>query len=139
MTESTPIDAREPIHEHFGLSYAEYLVVNRTLLQSMPIEWQARFVDCLRELDNAFDVGVPDYRVLTGEWKLPYEVPAEALRKLGWKVKRRGTVTVYIDPEGEEHHGGRECVFLPGPDPIPHYWRGRTRLPLATEEGRGGS
>lgn len=42
------------IHTFFGLTYANYLVLPRTLLQSMPEEWQHRFVDCLRELENAF-------------------------------------------------------------------------------------
>lgn len=37
----------EPIHEHFGLSYASYLVLPRTLLQSMPVEWQQRFCQLL--------------------------------------------------------------------------------------------
>lgn len=43
------------IHEYFGLTYAGYLVMHRTLLQSMPDEWQARFVRMLDEFDAAFD------------------------------------------------------------------------------------
>lgn len=43
----------EPVHMWFGLSYANYLTINRTLLQSMPLEWQRRFVRCLEELDAA--------------------------------------------------------------------------------------
>lgn len=45
----------EAIHNYFGLSYAQYLTLPRTALQSMPEEWQARFVACLHELDEAFD------------------------------------------------------------------------------------
>jgi len=45
------------IHTWFGLSYAQYLTIPRTVLQSMPLEWQERFVDCLHELNEAF----PDY------------------------------------------------------------------------------
>ena len=48
-------DETEPVHAWFGLTYANYLVLNRSLLQSMPIGWQRRFVACLRELDDAFD------------------------------------------------------------------------------------
>jgi hypothetical protein len=48
-------DDREPIHEWFELSYAHYLTIPRSVLQSMPAEWQARFVACLRELDHTID------------------------------------------------------------------------------------
>lgn len=44
----------EAVHGWFGLTYANYLVLPRTLLQSMPDEWQGRFVACLEELDAAF-------------------------------------------------------------------------------------
>jgi hypothetical protein len=43
-----------PIHEWFGLTYANYQVIPRTLMQSMPVEWQERMVTCLRELDAAY-------------------------------------------------------------------------------------
>lgn len=56
-----------PIHDWFGLTYANYLVLHRTVLQSMPGEWQDRFVACLTELDHACrraNVPQPDgYRV----------------------------------------------------------------------------
>jgi len=45
----------EPIHGWFELSYAQYLTIPRSVLQSMPIEWQTRFVACLEELDEAID------------------------------------------------------------------------------------
>lgn len=45
----------EPIHEWFELSYAQYLTIPRTALQSMPVEWQQKFVTCLNELDDAID------------------------------------------------------------------------------------
>ena len=47
----------EDIHTWFGLSYAQYLTIPRTVLQSMPMEWQERFVGCLREIGGAW---VPD-------------------------------------------------------------------------------
>ena len=43
----------DPIHEFFGLSYANYLVVNRSVLQSMPEEWQASFVALAEEMEAA--------------------------------------------------------------------------------------
>ena len=42
-----------PIHAWFELSYATYLTIPRSILQSMPIEWQQRFAACLGELDDA--------------------------------------------------------------------------------------
>ena len=43
----------EPVHGWFELSYAQYLTIPRSVLQSMPTEWQARFVACLEQLDEA--------------------------------------------------------------------------------------
>lgn len=45
----------EPVHEWFGLTYAQYLTIPRSVLQSMPKEWQDRFVQCLDELDEKID------------------------------------------------------------------------------------
>lgn len=45
-------DEIEPIHAWFNLTYSTYLVLHRTVLQSMPVDWQRRFVRCLRELDH---------------------------------------------------------------------------------------
>jgi hypothetical protein len=45
----------DPIHEWFELSRAQYLTIPRSVLQSMPTEWQQRFTQCLEELDEAFD------------------------------------------------------------------------------------
>jgi hypothetical protein len=43
----------EPIHGHFGLSYSNYLVLPRSVLQSMPEKWQHRFVDLLGDIEAA--------------------------------------------------------------------------------------
>lgn len=45
----------EPIHEWFSLSYAQYLTIPRSILQSMPTDWQVRFVGILQELDDTYD------------------------------------------------------------------------------------
>lgn len=45
----------DPIHEWFELTYAQYLTIPRSVLQSMPAEWQGRFVECLRQLDSEID------------------------------------------------------------------------------------
>jgi hypothetical protein len=43
------------VHTFFGLSYASYLVVNRSLLQSMPLAWQFRFTTLMGEMWGHFD------------------------------------------------------------------------------------
>ena len=43
---------QDPIHSWFELSYSSYLVIQRSILQSMPVEWQNKFVECLEELEN---------------------------------------------------------------------------------------
>ncbi len=46
-------DENRDVHAYFGLTYANYLVLHRTILQSMPDEWQRRFVEVMDELDDA--------------------------------------------------------------------------------------
>lgn len=45
----------DPVHDWFELSYAQYLTIPRSVLQSMPVAWQRRFVLCLEQLDEAID------------------------------------------------------------------------------------
>ncbi len=47
--------SNEPIHLWFELSYAQYLTIPRSVLQSMPVEWQRRFVECLEQMDETID------------------------------------------------------------------------------------
>lgn len=48
------IESEDHIHEYFELSYAHYLVIPRTLLQSMPSGWQKDFVKLLEEFEDRF-------------------------------------------------------------------------------------
>jgi len=50
------LQIKEPIHDYFSLSYANYLVLPRTVLQSMPNEWQEKFVELLEEIPEMFGV-----------------------------------------------------------------------------------
>lgn len=43
-----------PVHSFFSLSYSNYLVIPRSILQEMPVEWQERFVSCLEEARATF-------------------------------------------------------------------------------------
>ena len=49
------IESTEPIHDWFELTYAQYLTIPRSVLQSMPNNWQQRFVKLLDELDETID------------------------------------------------------------------------------------
>ena len=51
------------VHLWFGLTYASYLVLPRSLLQEMPVEWQKRFVDCLKEMGETFEQENDNYAV----------------------------------------------------------------------------
>jgi hypothetical protein len=42
----------DAVHGWFGLSYASYLALPRSILQNMPDSWQNRFVACLNELSD---------------------------------------------------------------------------------------
>lgn len=46
------LDSKQPVHSYFELSYASYLVLPRSVLQSMPILWQKKFIASLEELDQ---------------------------------------------------------------------------------------
>lgn len=44
----------ESIHNYFGLSYANYLVLPRSVLQSMSDEWQKQFIVLLEQISEQF-------------------------------------------------------------------------------------
>lgn len=135
------------IHEWFGLTYANYLVLPRTLLQSMPAEWQQRMVACLDELDTAFD-HVPQaqaYDVIAGEEHALADLSDVQLRHLGY-LREDGDEdtegctgeTRYYDRDGNEvSHPDCYRVVWPTDDPVPHYNRGRTRIEPRTGSHNG--
>lgn len=43
------------VHGWFSLTRANYLVLQRALLQEMPTEWQERFIACIEEIRDFFD------------------------------------------------------------------------------------
>lgn len=45
-------DKDDYIHNWFGLTYANYLVLPRSILQSMDAEWQKKMVDLLNEMEE---------------------------------------------------------------------------------------
>jgi hypothetical protein len=132
---ATPEPDDDAVHAFFGLSYCTHLVLPRVLLQSMPGWWQARFVHLMDQLDQAVgDIPQPaHYRVTAAEQH-------EAASLTDAQMKLAGTTREWVGGEGDGEfqyydENGDELeydarVLVPCADPLPHYNRGRTILPL---------
>lgn len=129
MSETATVrPTQDRIHTWFSLSYSNYLVLNRALLQSMPDAWQEQFVKLLDEMDRAFDhvEKAEGYEVTAGRW--PYiEECTDA------ELKAAGITQCKEDPDTFHNANGDELTatdyaFVPGRDPVPHYNRGRTYI-----------
>lgn len=93
-------ESTEPVHSWFELSYAQYLTIPRTALQSMPEAWQQRFVECLEELDAAID-----WRPKDGQY---------------WVVMRDGNRNRFLsDPLMDYQRGRRKVPVLDVWTPVP--------------------
>jgi hypothetical protein len=152
MTTNATHPTDGPIHEHFGLSYCNYLVLHRTLMQSMPIEWQERMVACLEELDAAFQhVEQPDrYKVEAATEHIVWEMTEAELAEAGieadwyggetppegltadefaeWRAQHEQDRPEYYRIGDGEELDPHSRVLLAVPDPVPHYNRGRTYI-----------
>jgi hypothetical protein len=141
-----------PVHAHAGLSYSTHFVVPRTLAQSMPIDWQLQFVECLEQLVAAYrHLPQPEaYDVIAGREVLVGEMDGTELRAAGitedwyggetapaglaevdliaWRERHEQDRATFYDADGNELDRDSRVV-IPMPDPIPHYNRGRTYLP----------
>jgi hypothetical protein len=125
----------EDVHTYFGLSYANYLVLPRTMLQSMPEDWQTRFVALLNQFHDAFE-HVPQaatYQVTAGKTMLLNEMTESQLHAAGIDVEGDsedgpGSETRYHRRSDGAELTGDDYGFVPGEDPVPHYNRGRTRI-----------
>ena len=93
------------LHEWFGLSYAQYLTIPRSALQSMPIEWQNKMAKLLEELDEKID-----WRPDQGTYRVRLWLTEEVYDK---------------DEEGFIEQWSCEIE-----DPLMDYDRGRRKLPL---------
>lgn len=137
-TETTPA-CGGAVHTWFGLSYSSYAVLPRTLLQSMPAEWQERFVACMNEIDAAFS-HVEQARCYKVEAALEVELgslDAAGLKSLG--ITRRETGCEQDHEHGDWHCDSEvrfsdaerddmtadDCALVPDREPVPHYNRGR--------------
>ena len=135
VQDRTAPDDGEDVHTYFGLSYANYLVLPRTLLQSMSEAWQHQFVGLVNELHDAFEhvKQAPTYQVLAGRTIQLDEMTESELHAAGISVEGDdedgpGSETRYHRQSDGAELTGNDYGFVPGQDPVPHYNRGRTRI-----------
>ncbi|MET7490595.1 hypothetical protein [Streptomyces sp. NPDC005538] len=139
-----------PVQDWFGLSYSNYQVLHRTLMQSMPLDWQTRMVSCLEELGAAFrHIEQPHaFHVQAATEHIVNEMTPAELATAGieddwyagqtppahltddelaqWQAEHEQVAPCYYQ-DGRELDP-HERVLLPAHDPIPHYNRGRTYI-----------
>jgi hypothetical protein len=122
VTEQSWDRKQGPVHQYFGLSYSSNLVLPRVLMQSMPLEWQYRMVECLRHFDTAF-AGVErpaEYKVEPVEWTSVDCLNEHELRMYGvTSVANEDNTQWFYD--GDEIEDWQRVVPVPAPDPLPHY------------------
>jgi hypothetical protein len=106
-------DKHEAVHMYFELSYCNYLVIPRSILQSMPDDWQKKFIELVEECD---------YRT---DWR----------NNLGM-VKSYAVKPIMIEYTGEiDDYDGREIEKeIEVPDKYMEYERGRRKWPLKPKE-----
>jgi len=128
----TDTDERRDIHTAFGLSYSNYLVMPRTLLQSMPEQWQHDFVTLIDQFNDAFaHVEQAECYIVTAANECTYsDLTDEDMKALGITCDRpEDDYETYWDKDGTEHESGDSITLpRPGGDPVPHYNRGRTHI-----------
>ncbi|MFJ5951395.1 hypothetical protein [Streptomyces noursei] len=128
--QSLPDTRTDAIHTYFGLSYANYLVRPRTLLQSMPAQWQTRFVALLNELDAAFQ-HLPQaeaYQVTPGKWRPVRDMTEDEMDSMKIRQSTLADGTQYLLRDDFWDQDPDEEYFLEENDPVPYYNRGRTRV-----------
>ncbi|MFD9151540.1 hypothetical protein ACFWDF_30610 [Streptomyces diastaticus] len=146
----SPRDTDGPIHEWFSLTYSNYQVLPRALMQSMPTEWQERMVACLNEMQDAFQY-IPQaevYDVHAATEHIVNEMTDAELEQAGieedwyrgeippegmsdgdldeWRAEHEADAPTYYRDDQELDPGER--VLIPTVDPVPHYNRGRTYI-----------
>ncbi len=77
----------EYVKQWFSLSYSSYLVLPRLFLESMPSEWQKKFIELLEEIPEVIKIR-EDY---TGNYTCNYKVQGK-FSKDPYRDYRRGVV-----------------------------------------------
>lgn len=128
------VDATD-VHTFFGLTYSNYLVLHRTLLQSMPEAWQHQFVALVEQMRRAFShVDQANSYIVAAATEATYsDLTDRDMQDLDITADPPATpgdlVDTYHDRDGREHDAhDRVMVPLAGGDPVPHYDRGRAHI-----------
>jgi hypothetical protein len=134
------IKPSDDVHEYFGLSYSTHAVLPRVLLQSMPGPWQKQFVTLMEQFHAAFEhVDRPEaYKVEAAVQCLVNELTDAQMKAIGYtsyqtRVENRDGEGEVVDEWGYDHYrdadgnevDGQSYVYVPAPDPLPYYNRGR--------------
>lgn len=101
-----------PVHDYLSRpapgATESYLVVPRSLAQSMPLRWQQVFVGLLADLHDAYgDLSWPDYRVVPSRWERLVDLDEEQLAGAGYVAE--------LGPDGELEY--RDADDRPVADP----------------------
>ncbi|MFK3936608.1 hypothetical protein ACI2JA_03710 [Alkalihalobacillus sp. NPDC078783] len=77
---------KRDVHNYFGLTYSNYLVLPRSVIQSMPNEWQHKFVELLEELDNTgWSESLPEGAYKIDYYSYAYEQDEHGEEVFTWK------------------------------------------------------
>ncbi|SHK82322.1 hypothetical protein SAMN05443637_112203 [Pseudonocardia thermophila] len=106
----------------------DYVVIPRSLAQSMPLRWQQVFVGLLADLHDAYaDLPWPEYAVVPSRWERLVDLDEEQLAEAGYHAD--------LGPDGELEFRDRAENLVPDPenhrvlaripDPLPSVDAGR--------------
>lgn len=127
MPADSPAPAsRTPVQDYLDRSVpgvsTDYIVIPRSLAQSMPLRWQQVFVELLADLHDAYgDLTWPEYRVVPSRWEIVADLDEGQLAVSGFHADlgadgaleyRDADERLISDPE-------RHRVLAPVDDSIP--------------------
>ena len=154
-SDALPPEGLGSVQHYFGDSPNGHLVLHRTLLQSMPPQWQQRLIELVRAYDQAFaPLQIPN----AGRW-VARPAQERAVAELTLAEREELCITSSVDDlschVGDDRflaacnditycdENGRElqptdCVLVPDlDDPIPFHDYGRTRVDVCTAPASG--
>ncbi len=114
MSETSPASTT-PVHDYLSRPVPgvteSYLVVPRSLAQSMPLRWQQVFVGLLADLHDAYgDLSWPEYRVVPSRWERLVDLDEEQLAGAGYVAE--------LGPGGELEFRGADDQPVPDPETL---------------------
>jgi hypothetical protein len=106
----------------------EFLVVPRSLAQSMPLRWQQLFVGLLADLHDAYGhLPWPEYRVVPSRWELLVDLDEEQLTAAGYVADLGSDGRLEYRDGADRSVADAEThrVLAPVEDPLPRVGDGR--------------